>query len=84
MPRSLRVLLGSVLVAALPTVVAGQPDSARRAGAADDVYLVIRSDDGGMSHSVNMALERLISSGLPVSVSVMFPTPWYQETVEIL
>jgi hypothetical protein len=37
-----------------------------------------------MSHSVNMALEKLIASGLPVSVSVMFPTPWYQETVEIL
>lgn len=37
-----------------------------------------------MSHSVNMALEKLIESGLPVSVSVMFPTPWYQETVEML
>ncbi len=48
------------------------------------VYLIIRSDDAGMSHSVNMGLKRLIESGLPVSVSVMFPTPWYQETVEIL
>jgi predicted glycoside hydrolase/deacetylase ChbG (UPF0249 family) len=47
-------------------------------------YLVIRSDDGGMSHSVNMALEKIISTGLPVSESVMFATPWYQETVEIL
>lgn len=37
-----------------------------------------------MSHSVNMALKRLIESGLPVSVSIMFPTPWHQETVEIL
>ena len=37
-----------------------------------------------MSHSVNVGLERLITSGLPVSVSVMFPTPWYQETVEVL
>ena len=37
-----------------------------------------------MSHSVNMGLERLIKTGLPVSVSVMFPTPWHQETVEIL
>ena len=46
--------------------------------------MIIRSDDAGMSHSVNMGLERLIQSGLPVSVSVMFPTPWYQETVEIL
>ncbi|MFN8583568.1 MAG: ChbG/HpnK family deacetylase [Gemmatimonadaceae bacterium] len=26
----------------------------------------------------------MIDSGLPVSVSVMFPTPWYQETVEML
>ena len=45
---------------------------------------MIRTDDAGMSHSVNMALEKLIASGLPVSVSVMFPTPWYQETVDIL
>jgi predicted glycoside hydrolase/deacetylase ChbG (UPF0249 family) len=37
-----------------------------------------------MSHSVNTALERLIESGIPVSVSVMFPTPWYQEAVEML
>jgi predicted glycoside hydrolase/deacetylase ChbG (UPF0249 family) len=37
-----------------------------------------------MSHSVNTALEKLIESGLPVSISVMFPTPWYQETVEML
>lgn len=47
-------------------------------------YLLIRSDDAGMSHSVNMALERLIKSGLPVSISIMMPTPWYQETVELL
>ena len=37
-----------------------------------------------MSHSVNMGLERLIETGLPVSVSVMFACPWYQETVELL
>ena len=37
-----------------------------------------------MSHSVNMALERLMTTGMPVSVSVMFATPWYQEAVEIL
>lgn len=48
------------------------------------MYLIIRTDDAGMSHSVNMALERLIATGMPVSVSVMFPTPWYQETVDIL
>src|SRR5213078_2674700 len=52
--------------------------------ARDPVSLIIRSDDAGMSHSVNMALQRLIDSGLPVSVSVMFACPWYQETVAIL
>lgn len=61
-----------------------QADATRHAGNPDQVYLIIRSDDAGMSHSVNMGLERLIETGLPVSVSVMFPCPWYQETVEIL
>jgi predicted glycoside hydrolase/deacetylase ChbG (UPF0249 family) len=37
-----------------------------------------------MSHSVNVGLQRLIETGLPVSVSVIFPGPWYQETVELL
>ncbi len=64
--------------------MAGQRDAAPSAAASQPTYLVIRSDDAGMSHSVNTALERLIKTGLPGSVSVMFPTPWYQETVEIL
>jgi predicted glycoside hydrolase/deacetylase ChbG (UPF0249 family) len=64
--------------------VAAQPNVATAAHDLDQAYLVIRADDGGMSHSVNMALAKLISTGLPVSVSVMFPTPWYQETVEML
>jgi predicted glycoside hydrolase/deacetylase ChbG (UPF0249 family) len=37
-----------------------------------------------MSHSVNVALDRLMNAGLPLSVSVMFACPWYQETVDIL
>jgi len=66
------------------THVVGQAEPLARTGTSGQVYLIIRSDDAGMSHSVNMGLERLIESGLPVSVSVMFPTPWYQETVELL
>jgi predicted glycoside hydrolase/deacetylase ChbG (UPF0249 family) len=72
------------LLSGSPTTVAGQADASRHAATSEQVYLIIRSDDAGMSHSVNIALEKLIASGLPVSVSVMFPTPWYQETVEIL
>jgi len=73
----------SVLSAAPAHVVAQTGDAASRA-ATEQTYLVIRSDDAGMSHSVNVALQRLIETGLPLSISVMFPTPWYQETVEIL
>lgn len=67
-----------------PARLVGQAETARHAGSAEQVYLLIRTDDAGMSHSVNMGIERLIGSGLPVSVSVMFPCPWYQETVELL
>src|SRR5687768_16838595 len=76
--------MGPLLSSCSPTRMAGQPDAAPPADTGQPTYLLIRSDDAGMSHSVNMGLLRLIESGLPVSVSVMFPTPWYQETVEIL
>ena len=62
----------------------GDTEVTRVPFSASPTYLIIRADDGGMSHSVNMALERLIESGMPVSVSVIFAAPWYQETVEIL
>src|SRR5688500_8847802 len=77
------LLWGAVSSCSPPSALAGAQPAAR-APAAEPVYLIIRTDDAGMSHSVNMALQRLIKTGLPVSVSVMFPTPWYQETVEIL
>lgn len=47
-------------------------------------YLMIRTDDIGMSHSVNMGVTKLLDTGYPVSVSVMFACPWYQEAVTIL
>ncbi|MGH2348719.1 MAG: ChbG/HpnK family deacetylase [bacterium] len=48
------------------------------------VSLIIRTDDVGMSHSVNMGVQRLMGTRLPLSVSVMFACPWYQEAVELL
>lgn len=67
-----------------PTSLPGQAGGKRIASPTEPLTLIIRTDDAGMSHSVNVAIERLIQTGLPVSVSVMFPTPWHQETVEIL
>jgi hypothetical protein len=73
---------GGVFLAA--SSARGQTTLAGGSTTSASTYLLIRSDDAGMSHSVNMALERLMQAGMPLSVSVMFPTPWYQETVQIL
>jgi predicted glycoside hydrolase/deacetylase ChbG (UPF0249 family) len=81
---SFALLLCGPLLSVSPTYYVGPAGTSSHPVSPDPVYLIIRSDDAGMSHSVNMALEKLIASGLPVSISVMFPTPWYQETVELL
>lgn len=69
-------IIGWMLLASISPVVSAQTSS--------PVSLIIRTDDVGMSHSVNLAMQRLVSTGMPVSVSVMFACPWYQEAVEIL
>lgn len=85
MPLLRSLMVGScTLLASLPASVVGQYDATELTGSRDPVYLIIRSDDAGMSHSVNRALEQLIGTGLPLSVSVMFACPWWQETAEIL
>ncbi len=46
--------------------------------------VILRLDDCGMNHSVNMATEEMAKTGIPFSTSVMFACPWYQEAVDIL
>jgi predicted glycoside hydrolase/deacetylase ChbG (UPF0249 family) len=46
--------------------------------------LLIRLDDIGMNHSVNMAMEQVAKTRIPFSASVQFACPWYQEAVAIL
>src|ERR671925_2101453 len=75
------------IVAVSCLVLAGTPVVLRAQGSlapAAAESLIIRTDDIGMSHSVNMAMQRLVGTGMPVSVSVLFVCPWYQEAVEIL
>jgi predicted glycoside hydrolase/deacetylase ChbG (UPF0249 family) len=46
--------------------------------------LLLRLDDIGMNHSVNMAMKKMADTKMPFSASVQFACPWYQEAVEIL
>ncbi|MEJ5263019.1 MAG: ChbG/HpnK family deacetylase [Ignavibacterium sp.] len=50
----------------------------------DNKLLLIRCDDIGMSHSVNLAAKELIDAGLKFSASVMVPCGWFDEAVSIL
>jgi chitin disaccharide deacetylase len=46
--------------------------------------MLVRCDDIGMCHAVNLAAKDLAETGIPLNYSVMFVCPWYQEAVEIL
>ena len=46
--------------------------------------ILIRCDDIGMCHSVNMAAKQVLETGIPVSMSVMVPCPWFPEAAELL
>jgi predicted glycoside hydrolase/deacetylase ChbG (UPF0249 family) len=75
----LRTLSVLVLCATLVTVPS---DLAAQSARAPEVLL--RLDDVGMNHSVNMAIAQVAKTGIPFSVSVMFACPWYQEAVDLL
>jgi len=48
------------------------------------IPILIRCDDIGMCHAVNMAAKEVLETGIPVSMSVMVPCPWFSEAVELL
>jgi chitin disaccharide deacetylase len=48
------------------------------------IPVLLRLDDIGMCHSVNMAAKKVLDTGIPVSMSVMVPCPWFTEAVALL
>ncbi len=50
----------------------------------EKIPVLLRLDDIGMCHSVNMAAQQVLETGITVSMSVMVPCPWFSEAVEIL
>jgi len=48
------------------------------------IRLLLRCDDIGMNHSVNMAAQKVIDAGIPFSASLMTTTPWFEEAVGIV
>lgn len=52
--------------------------------AQENPKVLLRADDFGMSHAVNLALKDMVETGIPFNASVMMVTPWVQEAAEIL
>lgn len=50
----------------------------------EKIPLLFRLDDIGMCHAVNMAAKEVLETGMPVSMSVMVPCPWFTEAAELL
>jgi predicted glycoside hydrolase/deacetylase ChbG (UPF0249 family) len=76
--RSLVRVLALLAAAALGAAAPAPAQPSARA------ELLLRVDDIGMNHAKNLALEQLAATGMPLSASVIFAGPWYQEAVEIL
>jgi predicted glycoside hydrolase/deacetylase ChbG (UPF0249 family) len=49
-----------------------------------DIYLIVRSDDMGMTHAVNQACLRTVTDGIARSIEVIVPAPWFAEAAQML
>jgi predicted glycoside hydrolase/deacetylase ChbG (UPF0249 family) len=54
------------------------------AGESDDIRLIIRADDMGFCHSVNMACIKGYREGIITTVEVIVPGPWFLEAAKLL
>jgi chitin disaccharide deacetylase len=80
--RLVAAFLVSAAIACTPRNAPRTPTPQPSAGPPAEVLL--RLDDIGMNHSVNLAVAKVAATGMPFSVSMLFACPWYQEAVEIL
>lgn len=70
--RMFAVLLFSVCIMCV-TAASGQ----------DEIRLIVRGDDMGMTHSANMAFERAFNQGVLTSGAVQVCAPWFEEAAEL-
>lgn len=68
------------IIIAIFSFVVGVP----LAQAAPQKTVLLRIDDVGMNYDSILAAEQVLKTGLPVSISVIFASPWYLQAVDML
>jgi predicted glycoside hydrolase/deacetylase ChbG (UPF0249 family) len=58
--------------------------SAQEANSSDEIFLIVRSDDMGMTHAVNQACLKTVTDGIARSIEVIVPAPWFIEAAHML
>lgn len=49
----------------------------------EPIYLIVRGDDMGMTHASNLAVEKGFEEGILTCVSVIAPSPWFEEAARM-
>ena len=60
------------------------PPGREKGNETEKIPVLIRCDDIGMCHAVNVAAKEVLEKGFPVSMSVMVPCPWFAEAAAML
>lgn len=54
------------------------------AAQSERIRLLVRSDDMGAAHAVNVACMKTVNDGIARSIEVIVPSPWFLEAVQML
>lgn len=82
--RALTMMLAGLLAVGAARLAPAQDQESSDMSKDSGIELIIRTDDIGFCHSINMAIEKVLEEGRVTAISVMACGPWLDHAVDIL